>query len=75
MEDVIEQADAVSRNLKDQRRVFETIGDKLMSIGSKFPVVNGLLKAIGRKKSRDTIILACVIAGCLLMLIIYMTWR
>lgn len=75
MDDVIGQADAVSRNLKEQRQVFEGIGDKLMNLGSKFPVVNGLLKAISRKKSRDTIVLASVIAACMLFLIVYIMWR
>lgn len=75
MDDVIGQADAVNRNLKEQRQVFEGVGDKLVDLASKFPVVNGLLKAISRKKSKDTIVLASVIAACLLFLIVYVMWR
>lgn len=52
MDDVLSQAQAVSTNLVDQRRLFENIGDKMVTIGSKFPAVNGLLNAIRRKKNK-----------------------
>ncbi|GMH39632.1 hypothetical protein BSKO_07530 [Bryopsis sp. KO-2023] len=75
LDDVIGQAEAVSGSLKEQRHMFDRVSDKLLTIGGKFPVVNGLLKAIGRKKSRDTIVLASVIAACLLFLVGYIFWR
>lgn len=54
-----------------QRRVFEGVADKLLLVGSRFPVVNGLLNAIRRKKSKDTLVLSGVIAACVLFTIIY----
>ena len=45
-------AQAVASSLADQRQTFDNIGGKLMTIGSKFPIVNGLLNAIRRKKNR-----------------------
>ncbi len=52
MDDAIGTAQAVAGSLADQRQTFDNIGGKLMTIGSKFPIVNGLLNAIRRKKNR-----------------------
>lgn len=71
LDDVLGQADAVRGNLLEQRRVVDGIGDKLYSLGAKFPVVNGLLNAIRRKKSKDSIVLGTVIAVCCLFTLIY----
>ena len=66
LDDVIGQAQAVSSNLGDQRRIFENIGNKLVSVSSKFPLVNGVLNSIRRKKSRVSIqsmqVLPCLIS-------------
>eukprot|EP00803_Ostreobium_quekettii_P001374 evm.model.scf_1345.5 EVM.evm.TU.scf_1345.5 scf_1345:42604-43329(-) len=74
IDEVIGTAHAVHGDLKDQRRLFEGIGDRLYAMGSRFPAVNGLLRAIARRKSRDTIILSTVIAVCVLVLFVYV-WR
>ncbi len=71
MDDVLGQATAVQRSLVQQRGVVDTIGDKLYNLGSRFPVVNGLLNAIRRRKSRDSLVLGSVIAGCCLFILIY----
>ncbi|KXZ44881.1 hypothetical protein GPECTOR_61g834 [Gonium pectorale] len=71
VDDLLSQASNVSGNLMQQRRVFEGIGDKLLAVGARFPVVNGLLNAIRRKKSKDTLVLSGVIAACVLFTIIY----
>ncbi|GIL67626.1 hypothetical protein Vafri_20975 [Volvox africanus] len=71
VDDLLSQASNVSGNLMQQRRMFEGIGDKLVAVGSRFPVVNGLLNAIRRKKSKDTLVLSGVIAACVLFTIIY----
>jgi Golgi SNAP receptor complex protein 1 len=52
MDDAMGQAQAVASSLADQRQMFDNIGSKLMTIGNKFPIVNGLLNAIRRKKNR-----------------------
>ena len=52
MDDALGQAQAVASNLSTQRQLFDNMGGKLMTIGSKFPVVNGLLNTIRRKKNR-----------------------
>ncbi len=71
VDDILSQAANVSGNLLGQRRVFEGAMDKLVQVGSRFPVVNGLLNAIRRKKSKDTLVLAGVIAACVLFTILY----
>ncbi|PNW82487.1 hypothetical protein CHLRE_06g280900v5 [Chlamydomonas reinhardtii] len=71
VDDILSQAANVSGNLLGQRRVFEGALDKLVQVGSRFPVVNGLLNAIRRKKSKDTLVLAGVIAACVLFTILY----
>ncbi|KAG2492387.1 hypothetical protein HYH03_009334 [Edaphochlamys debaryana] len=71
VDDLINQASNVSTNLVSQRRVFEGVMDKLVQVGSRFPVVNGLLNAIRRKKSKDTLVLSGVIAACVLFTVIY----
>eukprot|EP00239_Pterosperma_sp_CCMP1384_P004072 CAMPEP_0197849806 /NCGR_PEP_ID=MMETSP1438-20131217/13277_1 /TAXON_ID=1461541 /ORGANISM="Pterosperma sp., Strain CCMP1384" /LENGTH=239 /DNA_ID=CAMNT_0043462651 /DNA_START=253 /DNA_END=972 /DNA_ORIENTATION=+ len=71
LDDVIGQAQATMSALTSQRSLFEDMGGKLNQVSSKFPVVNGIMNAIRRKRSKDSMILSAVIAGCTLFLIIY----
>lgn len=52
LDDVIGQAQAVTSSLGEQRRIFENIGGKLVSVSAKFPMVNGVMNAIRRKKNK-----------------------
>lgn len=45
-------AQGVSANLGQQRQVFEGISGKMVTLGARFPIVNSLLNAIRRKKSK-----------------------
>ncbi len=71
VDELLAQAGGVHNSLMQQRRLFDSIGDKLMAVGARFPVVNGLMNAIRRKKSKDTLVLTGVIAACVLFTIIY----
>nr|GEW86204.1 Golgi SNAP receptor complex member 1-2 [Tanacetum cinerariifolium] len=71
MDDVITQAQTTRAALSSQRAMFGDVQGKVKQLGDKFPVVRGLIGAIRRKKQRDTLILAAVIAACTLFLIIY----
>lgn len=71
LDDVIGQAQATMSALTAQRGLFEDMGSKLNQLSSRFPVLNGLVSAIRRKKSKDSLILSAVIAGCTLFLIVY----
>lgn len=71
IDEVIGQAQAARSVLGAQRALFGDVQGKVKQLGEKFPVIRGLLGAIRRKRSRDTLILAAVIAACTLFLIIY----
>eukprot|EP01024_Parvocaulis_polyphysoides_P040539 TRINITY_DN36910_c0_g2_i1.p1 TRINITY_DN36910_c0_g2~~TRINITY_DN36910_c0_g2_i1.p1 ORF type:complete len:205 (+),score=39.55 TRINITY_DN36910_c0_g2_i1:164-778(+) len=71
IDSVIGQAGEVSNQLNSQKQIFDGIGDKLSGLSRRFPIVNGLMNQIKRKRSRDTIILSLVIAVCIVVLIIY----
>ena len=58
-------------SLAGQRSMFMDMSTKLGNLGAKFPVVNSLVSAIRRKKSKDTLILSAVVACCTLFLLAY----
>lgn len=68
---VIVQAHAAFNALTTQRFTFKDIGTKINTVGAKLPDVNGLLTAIRRKKSKDTIILSLVASVCTALILIY----
>lgn len=71
MDEVINQAQTTRAVLGSQRAMFGDVQGKVKQLGEKFPIVRGLIGSIRRKRSRDTLILAAVIAACTLFLIIY----
>eukprot|EP00775_Hariotina_reticulata_P004035 gene4035-4282_t len=71
VDDMLAQAQSVSRGLLEQRRIFSSVQDKLVTVGERFPAISGLLNAIRRKKSKDTLVISAVIAACLVFTIIY----
>ena len=40
-------------------------------MSDRFPVINNLIQKTNLKKRRDAIILASVVAGCLLLILLY----
>ena len=54
-----------------QRASLRNIGSKLQGAASRFPMVNNLVQKIGLRKRRDAIILAGVIAFCIIFSIWY----
>ena len=58
---MIGQAQAVSTNLGEQRHIFDNIGSKLVNVSSKFPVVNGVMNAIRRKKNKVRLSCLCAV--------------
>ena len=71
MDEVMAQAGHVATSLRDQGGLFDNIGNKLASAGAKFPVINGLMNMIRRRKSRDTIVITSVFVICSLFLFWY----
>lgn len=70
-DEVIHQAQSVSITMGEQRRVFDGIGGKTETLQGRFPLLHGLMTSIQRKRSKDTLVLAGVIAACIVFLILY----
>jgi golgi SNAP receptor complex member 1 len=71
IDDVLGQAGHVASSLREQGGLFDNIGIKLAAAGAKFPVINGLMNAIRRRRSRDTIVMTAVGVLCSLFLFWY----
>ena len=71
IDDQISIAIATKENLQSQRKVLGTITQKMNSLANRFPLINSLMQKINLRKRRDTIILAGVIATCIIILLMY----
>lgn len=71
LDEVMGTATAVAGRVNEQSRIFENVGNKVLAVGAKFPAINGVINAVRRKKSKDTIILASVISVCTVFILIY----
>ena len=69
LDDVMGTAQAVAGGLGEQRRLFDRIGSRLEDVGARFPLVNSLLGAIRRKRSkaRACCQTSCPMRACLLL--------
>lgn len=71
IDELICQAQATGSVLGGQRALIGDVEGKVEQLGGKNFTIRGILGAIRRKRSRDTLILSAVIAACTLFLIIY----
>ncbi|XP_074572979.1 Golgi SNAP receptor complex member 1-2-like [Curcuma longa] len=71
IDEVTSQAEEMKGILLAQRSTFSGIQGKVKQLSDRFPMIRNILGMIKRKKSKDTIILSAVIAGCTLFIIIY----
>ncbi|KAG6505959.1 hypothetical protein ZIOFF_031272 [Zingiber officinale] len=77
IDEVTSQAEEMKGILLAQRSTFSGIQGKVKQLSDRFPMIRNILglylssRMIKRKKSKDTIILSAVIAGCTLFIIIY----
>ncbi|XP_042510090.1 Golgi SNAP receptor complex member 1-2-like [Macadamia integrifolia] len=71
IDDVINQAQNTRAVLGSQRSLLGNVQGKVKLLSDKFPVIRGLLGAVRKKRSQDTLILSGVIAVCTVFLIIY----
>lgn len=68
---IIGQARNVANALNEQRGTFSAISGKLQGLTSAFPAIHNVVNSIRRKRSRDTIVLACVVCTCTLFVVGY----
>ncbi|RRT52993.1 hypothetical protein B296_00028830 [Ensete ventricosum] len=71
IDEVIGQAQMTRSALGSQRVLFGDVQGKVKQLGDRFPVIRGVIGAIRRKRSKDTLILSAIVAACTLFLVIY----
>ena len=71
VDDIIGVARNTARELFAQRGALQNAGTKLMTMTSRVPVLNNLILAIKKKKNKDAVILAAVIAACTTFCLLY----
>jgi Golgi SNAP receptor complex protein 1 len=69
--DVLGQAEAARSNLNAQRAIFNSVGTRLGLLSDVAPKINSLIGTIGRRKSRDKMILGVVVGCCMSLLLLY----
>jgi len=76
LDGTVGNAVAVYEELQKQREdLFSRTWGRLKTVGGKLPTVNGVIQKISRKKSRDTIIIALIIAvACILLFLYWAQW-
>lgn len=70
-DEALSSAVAARDSLFAQGAVFTGVGQKLTKLGTMFPIVGQLMNRIGCKQQRDTIVMACVIATCIILIFLY----
>lgn len=68
-DDIIGQAIATKADLSKQRSMFTASAGKMSGLAAQFPGLNNLIGSIQRRKKRDQVIIALVVAACLCFLI------
>ena len=73
---LLDQADSTKKELENQRNTFQGTGQRLLSgVLSTFPVLGTWIEKVKRRKQRDQLVLAAVIAVLLLFLCWYLFKR
>ncbi|CAM9333381.1 unnamed protein product [Scytosiphon promiscuus] len=63
---VLGQAAEARESLRHQRATLGAASSTLSSMQNRFPAINRVVEAIQKKKAKDRLIIAAVIAGCIL---------
>lgn len=69
--EAIDIALTTKENLGSQRKIFKTITTRLNDLANRFPALNNLVRKIKLRKQRDSIIIATVVAVCIILILIY----
>lgn len=69
--EAIDIALATKENLGSQRKIFKNITTRLNDLANRFPALNNLVRKIKLRKQRDAIIMATVVAICIILILIY----
>lgn len=69
--EAIDIAMATKENLGSQRKIFKNMTTRLNDLANRFPALNSLVRKIKMRKQRDSLIIASVIAVCIILLLLY----
>ncbi|KAK3589800.1 hypothetical protein CHS0354_015804 [Potamilus streckersoni] len=72
VDDQISVAIATKESLESQKKSLSGISQKINTLANRFPIINSLVQRVNLRKRRDSIILASVIAICIILLLLYM---
>lgn len=67
----LELAESTKENLYSQKQRLKMIHEKMTTFSNKFPLISSLLQRTKFKKRKDSIILATVIAVCIILFLLY----
>lgn len=70
-DEAIEMAMATKENIGQQRTMFRGITARMNNLANRFPGINSLVQKINLRKRRDSVILACVISACVILILLY----
>jgi len=68
---VLAQAYAVNDSFGEQRLMLSNINKRIKQSAMQLPGINTLIGKINTRKKRDSVILACLISFCFLMLLYF----
>ncbi|XP_029651053.1 Golgi SNAP receptor complex member 1 isoform X2 [Octopus sinensis] len=71
VDEQISVAMATKENLYVQKNMLMSITQTMNSFANRFPAINSLMQRVNIRKRRDSIILASVISGCIILMILY----
>lgn len=63
---------AAREGILNQRSVLTGITTKLKAVGQHFPQINQVINAVQKRKSRDQMIIAAVVAFCFFLTFYYL---
>ncbi|WVQ77727.1 hypothetical protein IAR50_007417 [Cryptococcus sp. DSM 104548] len=72
IDDTLNQAYATRSDFASQRTLLGSIESRMGGVLNQMPGINSLITMIKTRRRRDTVIMGCVVAGCVLLLLGYM---
>mmetsp|Transcript_69175 Transcript_69175/g.123147 ORF Transcript_69175/g.123147 Transcript_69175/m.123147 type:complete len:233 (+) Transcript_69175:74-772(+) len=63
-DEVLAQATATRDNLSAQRATLGNVSGKVGTVASRLPTIDGLIKNISDKKTKEQVVLSLTVAGC-----------
>lgn len=69
---VIDQAYQVRQDLNEQGNVLYKSGSTMNGLGSRFPLINNVLRKIDHRKRKESIIMGIIIGLCIVFILWYL---